>query len=44
MDKNELVTLSENGALILFSEISTLIEHNRRIMLANARSTSIFLF
>jgi len=44
MDKNELVTLSENGEQLLYSEISTLIERNRRIILANARSTSIFLF
>jgi len=44
MDKDELVTLFENGEQLLYSEISTLIESNRRIILANARSTSIFLF
>ena len=44
MDKNELVTLSENGEQLLYNEISNLIEHNRRIILTNARSTSIFLF
>jgi len=42
--KNDNSLLSENDNGLLFSEISTLIDHSRRIMLANARSTSIFLF
>jgi len=44
MDKDELITLTESGEQLLCNEIFTLIERSRRIILANARSTSIALF
>jgi len=42
--ENNLGTLIENDGQILFSKISTLIEQSRRTMLAQASSTTIFLF
>ena len=43
-NKNGAVILSENDSHILFNEISNLIENSRRVIYAQANSTTVLLF
>ena len=42
--RNEYSASLENGGRLLYSEISNLIEHNRRTMLSQVSSATVFLF